>query len=44
MGLAPRTQERMVVYQLVCYKIKIKSSLQANMLSESEENIDPLLK
>jgi hypothetical protein len=37
MGLAPRTRERMVVYQLACYKVKIKSSLRTNTLSESEE-------
>jgi hypothetical protein len=44
MGLAPRTQERMVVYQLVSYKIVIRNSLQTNTLSELKENIDALLK
>jgi hypothetical protein len=43
-GLAPRTRERMVVYQLVCYKTVIRNSLQTNTLSESEENIDALFK
>jgi hypothetical protein len=37
MGQASRTQERMVVYQLICYKIVIKNSLQTNTLSESEK-------
>jgi hypothetical protein len=34
-GLVPRTRERMVVCQLVDYKILIKNSIQKNTLSET---------
>jgi hypothetical protein len=36
-GLAPRTQERMVLCQLVFYKILIKSDIQVSTLEWLEE-------
>jgi hypothetical protein len=37
MGLASRTRERMVLYQLVFYKILIESDLQVSTLEWLEE-------